>query len=472
MKKRSLPDTKTGLAVPPGLQQLFNDLSPAVQAARRQLHLDADAKASFQRMHGHHNAHIAICNKSGGIWHQKLVTHEEAEFAVAAIAGAPDCYLSVNGFRNNHSRTVANVSALTAVWLDLDIYNVPALAQLPELSAECLLEKIMACHPWLPTPTLIIHSGRGFYFKWALVTPLPREKLGEWQAVMAALVELFAPFGADPVAKAASQVLRIVGTINSRSGKTVTAIETGPRVPFEPLQCAVLDAHWRHRQLTRTPVAPMATAESAPKRPLPGARQRAQIIQPYRLALARLHDYQHLARLRGTPLLTDYRHRLLFCYAVSAAWYRTDRAGLAEELDGFAAEHFADANRYTVNRVRSVLDRLGETPMQSVGIGQDRRYRLSNDTIITMLEITLDEQRQFECIISPAERNRRREERRRAEGRITRADYLATAARHREAVLQLKRQGLSSSLIAATLGLSKRHVNRILRTEQSDALVA
>jgi hypothetical protein len=469
MKQRSMPDTKTDLAAPLGLQKLIDGLSPAVQAARRQLHLDVDAQASFELMHGHHDDHIAICSKSGGTWHQKLVTHEEAEFAVAAIAGAPDCYLSLNGFRNSHRRTIANVSALTAVWLDLDIYKVPALAKLPKLTAECLLEMAMACHPWLPTPSLICHSGRGFYFEWALVTPLPREKLAEWQAVMAALVDLFAPFGADPVAKAASQVLRIVGAINSRSGKTVTAIKTGQRVPFEPLQCAVLDAHWRHRQLTRMSAAPFAEPESASKRPPPSAKQRAQTIQPYTLALARLQDYQHLARLRGNPLLTDYRHRMLFCYAVSAAWYRTDRAGLTEELDGFAAEHFADATRYTAKRVRSVLDRLSEIPTR---IGQDRRYRLTNPTIIAMLEITPDEQRQLKSIISQAERNRRREERRRAKGKIAGADYLAIAAQRREAVLQLKKQGQSAGLIAATLGLSKRHVNRIISAEQPDLLVA
>ena len=44
---------------------------------------------------------------------------------------------------------------------------------------------------------------------------------------------------------------------------------------------------------------------------------------------------------------------MLFCYSVSAAWYRTDRGGLAEELDGFAAGYFADAKRYRAKRVRN-----------------------------------------------------------------------------------------------------------------------
>lgn len=449
-----------------------------MQAARRQLALDFDAEQAFTLIHGKHDAFVAVCKKTKAGWHQKVIPHDDAQFAAAALTGTDDCYLSQAGYRSARSRTISNIAALTSAWVDLDIYNVASPSMVAKLTTELMLASAQARFPWMPTPSMVCSSGRGYYFEWAFTEPLPRHRLDEWQVVMDALVELFQSFGADALAKDASRVLRVVGTVNSKNGRTVTAQQTGPRIPFESFQCAILDAHQAQQprlqptKFRAEPEQPDAIPEPS-RNPAPKAsdKQRAQAIQPYQLALDRITDYHTLAEIRG-PLMTDYRHRMLFCYAVSMVWYRSDVAGIVEELQMFAAEHFADAARYSSRRVQSVIDRLDETHAGVVAIYNGnrapRRYRLTNRTIIAMLDIQPDEQRQLKTIISPDERNRRREERRRAKGVKPRAVYLATAEQRRDAVMAMREQGKAAAVIAAELGLSRGHVYRIIDDAQPD----
>jgi hypothetical protein len=67
---------------------------------------------------------------------------------------------------------------------------------------------------------VVIASGRGLYAKWCWSAPIPRAAAGRAVAVNRALVRLFAEFGADPAAVDVSRVLRVVGTVNTRSGET------------------------------------------------------------------------------------------------------------------------------------------------------------------------------------------------------------------------------------------------------------
>ena len=452
----------------------FSGLSPAVQQYRQQT-LDFGAASDFQQVHGLHAGYVTIAQKHPAAakpWTQRMVTHDDAAFAVDTLAGFPDCYISQNGYRSPRNRTVGNVSRITSAWLDIDHYNLP---QFDGITTDALLQRVLVALPWMPMPTLLQDSGRGAYFKWCFTQPLDARLLPQWQRMMDALVRLCGFVGADANAKDAARVLRIPRTLNSKTGRTVIATITGPRISFEAFRAAVLDAYQLHEQRIQL------TSDTRPDAPAPtrkpasaSSKQQAQSIQPYRLALDRIGDYHTLAQQRGP--MTDYRHRMLFCFAASMVWYRSDIAGIEEELDAFAAEHFADARRYTAKRVQSVLDRLCDTKAGVVAIhnGQraPRRYRLTNSSIIAMLNISPDEQRQLKTIINPGERNRRREERRRVQGMQPRAEYLATAEQRRDAVLALRKQGQPASRIAASLGLSRRHVNRIITAEQLDLFVA
>ncbi len=448
----------------------FAGLSPAIQQYRQQA-LDFGAASDFQQVHGLHAGYVAIGQKhpaAAKSWTQRMVAHDDAAFAVDALAGVPDCYISQNAYRSPRGRTVSNVSRITSAWVDFDYYNIP---QFDGITPDGLLQGVMVTFPWMPMPTILQDSGRGAYFKWCFTQPLDASLLSQWQRMMDALVRLFDFAGADANAKDASRVLRVPGTLNSKSGRTVTARITGPRTSFEAFRTTVLDAYQVHEQRIQLTPDPRPDAPAPTRKPLSAKpKQQAQSIRPYQLALDRISDYHTLAQLRGP--MTDYRHRMLFCFAASMVWYRSDMAGIEEELDAFAAEHFADASRYTAKRVQSVLDRLSETKSGVVAIhnGQraPRRYRLSNNTITAMLNISPDEQRQLKTIISPDERNRRREERRRAKGMQPRAEYLAASEQRRDAVLAMRKQGQTTAAIAAALGITRQHINRIIAAAQTD----
>ena len=68
----------------------------------------------------------------------------------------------------------------------------------------------------IPPASLVVHSGRGLYLKWLLKSPLPQAALPRWNAVQRELVSRLADFGADPKARDASRVLRLVATCNTK----------------------------------------------------------------------------------------------------------------------------------------------------------------------------------------------------------------------------------------------------------------
>lgn len=428
----------------------------------------------FALIHGGHDAHVAVCHQTaqGGRWHERILTHDEARFAVAAVNGAQDCYLSQHGF-NGRNRRIQSLRVLTSCAIDLDYYNRPALAG---LTPDAVMARIFARHAWLPQPSALFGSGRGAYLQWAFAQPLSAYQLADWQAVMDALIKLLEPFGADPNAKDASRVFRIVGTVNSKSGRTVTAHQLGPRVPFETLHCAVLDAYRLDQQQRQIQQIPTVANKRRSHRPLSvGAPQgRTQVLKPYELALARLLDYRTLAKLRGTPRLTDGRHRLLYAYAMSMCWFRADVAGVIAECENFAAEHFTDPQYYTARRIKSVLERLENPTRPRIWNGRQiaNRYRIRNDTLIRLLDITPAEMRHVKTLIDYPERQRRRAARRRAAGAIERAAYLRNAEQRRAAILTLSAQGKTARAIAAELGVSRAQVYRILAAQPARAVAA
>ena len=437
----------------------------------RQLWLQLGPDSHFDLLHGQHQARVGLAHKSAAErWndHGGTVDHETASALVLDLAARRDwdTYISRSGFSTAHRR-VADVSALPAVFVDLDTYKVPGL---DGFTTDELLDRILAQHPWLPVPTMSTSSGRGHYLEWVFARPLDREHLPRWQLVETALIDLLAPFGADPQAKDAARVLRIVGGVNQRNGAEVLGYQSGPTITFERLERLVL-----------THAAPV---RSAPRRPrleafdgggvveargsAATAAQRAQHLKPYQLAYDRMQDCSTLAGLRGSPRMRDYRHRLLWVYAVSGAWYWSTLDQAQDELQHFARNHFDRADRYNPKRVQTVLDRMesqlvGRVQRIENGERVDWRYKQTNHYIIRLLGITSEEQRQLKTIIGADEVKHRRTERRRRAGMVERGEWLSPAQERRSSVLLMRSRGMTQSAIARELGITQGRVSQILK---------
>lgn len=442
----------------------------------RQLWLQLNTAQDFNLLHGQHHERVGLAHiDQAGKWRERgACDHETASALVLDLASRRewDCYISQAGF-SGARRVTANVSALPAAIVDLDTYKVAGLDGCP---IDELVDRITAQHPWLPFPTEVFFSGRGHYAKWVFTQPLDREQLHRWQAVTDALIGLLRPFGADPACRDAARVLRVVGSVNQKSGREVLGYQSGPAVSFERLERLVL-----------THAAPVL---SPPRKPRLEVVQRleedfdgnlvpvseprvsratpAQLLNPYKLASDRMDDYALLAQLRGSPRLSDYRHRLLFHYAVAGAWYWSNPAQAREELQHFAGQHFAGSDRYNFRRVQSVIDLMekqlvGRVAKIENGDRLDWRYRYQNRTIIRALEITAQEQSSLRTIIGPEEVKTRRTERRRKAGMVERGEWLSPAQERRSKALLMRSQGMAQAAIARELGVTQGRVSQILK---------
>ena len=137
-------------------------------------------------------------------------------------------------------------------------------------------------------------------------TPLPRAALPRWNAVQRELVARLEPFGADPGARDASQVLRLVDTVNTRSGERVRVLwvqrhaEDVRRYPFEWLAETLLPVSREALQLKRQP---HSTAH--PLKVLPGGKTgNLRVFSGRQLAWDRLEPTQ----ARPTARLDRTRH--------------------------------------------------------------------------------------------------------------------------------------------------------------------
>jgi len=149
------------------------------------------------------------------------------------------------------NRRVVNLARIGLLFADLDTYREPwAQGRSPEQLAAAVMFR---CYDeGVPPPSILVFSGRGVQAKWLLDGTLPRQALPRWNACQRYLIDRLAGLGADPAAKDASRVLRLVNTVNSKSGEVcrVIHVEHGPdgepiRYNFEYLAEALLPvARW------------------------------------------------------------------------------------------------------------------------------------------------------------------------------------------------------------------------------------
>ncbi|MCO1374689.1 replication protein (plasmid) [Burkholderia multivorans] len=382
-----------------------------------------------------------------------------------------DTWLSQAEF-TKPNRRVVNLARIGLLFADLDTYRQPwAAGRTPEQLAAAVL--FHCAQEGIPAPSLLVYSGRGIQAKWLLDGTIPRQALPRWNACQRYLVDRLAGMGADPQAKDASRVLRLVNTVNTKNGNVcrVVHVEAGQdgepiRYSFEYLAEMLLPvARWTIEQQRRD------RAERRQLKLLPGGKaDNLRGFSGRQLAWDRLEDLRKLAELRGgvregermQHLFWRLNFLLLSGATHSGAMYH-EAAALAAELDpswSYRSKElmtlYAKAKAYEAGE-KVTLGGKEFAPL----------YTPKNDTLISLFHITDDEQRKLRTLISrdmAAERHRKRDEaRRRAAGAVDRATYLEAASAKQAQALALKAQGLSVRAIAAQMGVSVGAVSGYLK---------
>ncbi|MCG4435914.1 hypothetical protein MAM33_01090 [Erysipelothrix rhusiopathiae] len=134
-----------------------------------------------------------------------------------------DVYYNLNNFyypKYGNARQDGNIFGINALGIDFDYYKIP---QYKNLNADEFYNNILKDK--LPfKPTYVVDSGRGIYLLYK-IEKCPKAMLQYYKTVYKHFVKEFEAYGADPIATLATQVLRLHGTMNSKSNSLVEIIE-------------------------------------------------------------------------------------------------------------------------------------------------------------------------------------------------------------------------------------------------------
>ena len=347
-------------------------------------------------------------------------------------------------------------------------------------------------------------SGRGLQVKWVFTEPLGRAALPRWKAVQMELNESLKDLGADPAAIDASRVLRLEGSVNSRTGETVRVLHVcrtatmggalnsdgvaaynfdilaDTLLPFTRAELEEVrrqrDAERMYREsIEQAQAAIDKAATPAPK--VGGARRRGgRRFSSSQLAWDRLEDLRKLIKMRGYEggLPAGERNKYLFLAAVFLA-QSCLVADLMSELHELASQFApswskADIERCAVSVVSRAQAAAQGHKADFDGQKVDPRYRFSNPGLVRWLEITAEEAKELKCILTPEETLRRNKVRlrdvRRAGGAMERTSYLARAAARRAEARAMADAGQSRACIAEYLQVTKGAVDGYLKGYQ------
>jgi hypothetical protein len=357
---------------------------------------------------------------------------------------------------------------LDALWADLDPQHLPELAPFRiEGNLDWAYEALVDAK--IPVPNYAVFTGRGLALVW-LHEPVPRAALPRWRACQKHIYQALASLGADRAALDPARVLRIVGSVNPKSGRLVEALTpVRPVWEFDSLADEILPlsrgelTDLRIQRALRAPQGPQNEKSNPP-----------QGFTAATLWEARLSDLQRLLELRWQGALPPgHRDTWLFLAGVAMSWLaepillQRELFALAKQVGGWN-EGTARSQMHAIFK-RAHMVAQGKT-VKWQGQDIDARYRFKTETILEWLDITSVEQTQLTTLISPemararhreAERVRKHEA---AEVHQTRSEYLAQASDRRIQARDLRASGKSYRAVAEALKCSVGEAHRLLHS--------
>ena len=440
--------------------------------------------AHARYLHDSDNEYVTVGQKTDReLWVQTSYQVEKVYEVLPDYAGLNDVYISLNRFYGSRKR----LAKLSAMYSDLDYYNVSELAHMPPEGVFTLaLESLEQAQ--IPSPSLAMSTGRGLALVWRH-EPVSGNALSKWALCQQHIFEALKELGADPMAKDAARVFRLAGTHNSKSGTLVQSIYENLDYVwvFGDLADEILPLpreQWKQRKVQdlaqRAEKDTARGARTAPE----GQRDGRKGFGSRELHQARLDDLERLLELRGMDKLPPGKRDGWMFVAGCSMSFLMDPRSLEKKLIDLGQKRAGWSEAETRSRMHSVITNArsaanGKTVLWK-GHQRDTRYRLTNEKIIQILEITPEEQQHLETIVSGNRKQeirrqrdrKRKEKKRRSDGVRPWDEYLAERKesrqhdRHRAKVL--KDQGRSKREISRQLGISHTQVRRLLESGESE----
>ena len=338
-------------------------------------------------------------------------------------------FMSLNTFYSTFRR-LEYLKELKAQFIDLDTYKTGFTKEqiLMNLEENYFNQSI-------PRPNFIVDSGRGLYLIW-LLNSVPSKALPLWKAIEEYLYSVLKPFGADRQALDPTRVLRVPGSINSKSNTTVKVIEQ---------YNYIYDLREIQKEFLPELEERKANKKGRPSKTVFIHRERS-------LYYARIQDIIKLCELREYDLKGN-RELVLFLYRYYLCSFLEDTEKALQDV--------LELNREFIYPLMKTEVIRATRSAEKVYLSKDKQYRYKNETLIELLNITEFEETHMSTIISKREYKRRNNEYNKnkyqekliAEGKVSEKDKIS---QRREKIKDLLREGLSQKEIYLSLNISKR----------------
>ena len=355
-------------------------------------------------------------------WHYKYLELKETDLTGENI------YITLNTFYKP-CRRLECIKELNCVYIDLDYYKIKyTREQIIMNLEENYFNKI------IPTTNYILDSGRGLALIW-LINKVPSNALPLWKAVQEYLYNQLKEFGADRQALDATRILRVPGSINSKSKTVVSIIDE-------------YDYIYDLREIQKEILPELKLKEN--KKGLP--KKINYVYRERSLYYARIQDITKLCELREYDL-RGHREIILFLYRYYLCSFTEDvQKALGDVLELNGMFTYPLKENEVIRATRSA---------EKCYLDKNKEYKYKNDTLIELLEITEIEETYMTTIISKNEYKRRHREREKnryleklkADGKIKEKDKLL---QRRIKIKDLLAEGLEQKDICLRLNISKR----------------
>ncbi|MBU5323519.1 DNA-binding response regulator [Sarcina ventriculi] len=356
-------------------------------------------------------------------WHYKHMQLVKLKF------DKDNVYITLNTFYKTYRR-IEYLKELNALFIDLDTYKT-------DFTKEQILMNLNENYfgKNIPTPNFIIDSGRGLYLIW-LIKKVPSMALPLWKAVEEYFYKTLKEFGADRQALDATRILRIPGSINSKTHTEVKIIDN-------------YDYLYDLREIQNEYMPELS--EKAPIRR--GRPKKVKYIYRERsLYYARIQDLIKLCELREYNL-KGHRELILFLYRYYLCYFTEDiEKSLNDTLE---------LNNMFKQPLREKEVLSATKSAETVFKDQNKDYKYKNETLINLLEISDEEQKEMKTIISKEEYKRRDREYQKkkykeeleTQGKLTAEKKIL---QRRIKIKDLLAKGLKQKEIYLQLNISKR----------------
>ena len=379
----------------------------------------------IDKVHGNSKGWITrSCIDENGYsqWHYKYAELKETNLTGENI------YITLNTFYKP-CRRLECIKELNCVYIDLDYYKTKYTKDQIIMNLEGnYFNKI------IPATNYIIDSGRGLALIW-LINKVPSKALPLWKAVQEYLYKQLKEFGADRQALDATRILRVPGSINSKSKTVVSIIDE-------------YDYIYDLREIQKEFLPELKPTEKKKGRP----KKINYIYRERSLYYARIQDITKLCELREYDL-RGHREIILFLYRYYLCSFTEDTKKALEDVLELNSMFISPLKENEVIRATRSAEKCY--------LDKNKEYKYKNETLIELLEITEYEETQMSTIISKNEYKRRDRDYQKnkyqrmlkLEGKISEKEKLS---QRRVKIKDLLAEGLEQKDICLQLNISKR----------------